>query len=102
MKIPLAYKLMPYLASKMMKKTFNEEAGFKSETIQISKGIWRINMTKCFYYDTLKKYDYASFCKIFSKTDDICNENLHPKLIWNRTKTIGFGYEYCDFCLKVS
>lgn len=102
MKIPGSYRLMPFAASKVMEKSFNEKAGFERKTIIVSKGIWRVDMTKCPYYDVLKSYGCAKLCKLFCETDDICNENLHPKLVWHRTKTLGNGDDCCDFCLRIS
>ena len=32
---------------------------------------------------------------------DICYGNMHPKLIWGRTKTIGHGGDCCDFKLTL-
>ena len=30
----------------------------------------------------------------------VSGTNLHPRLIWGRTKTIGRGDDCCDFMLK--
>ncbi|MBQ6608822.1 MAG: L-2-amino-thiazoline-4-carboxylic acid hydrolase [Oscillospiraceae bacterium] len=38
--------------------------------------------------------------KGFCDADDICYGNMHPKLIWGRTKTIGRGDECCNFLLQ--
>lgn len=102
MKIPGAYRLMPFAASKVMNRSFDEEAGFERKTIMISGGIWRVDMTKCPYHDVLKSYGYDRLCKLFCETDDICNAELHPKLVWHRTKTLGNGDDCCDFCLRIS
>ena len=95
-------RLMPFAASKVMKMSFNEDAGFERKTIMISGEIWRVDMTKCPYYDVLKSYGCDRLCKLFCETDDICNAKLHPKLVWHRTKTLGNGDDCCDFCLRIS
>lgn len=28
-------------------------------------------------------------------------DNMHPQLLWHRTKTLGRGDDCCDFCLKL-
>ena len=33
--------------------------------------------------------------------DDISYTGLHPKLIWERSMTLGRGNDRCDFCMKV-
>lgn len=101
-KIPRAYRLMPFAFSKVMKMSFNEEAGFARKDIMLSGGVWRVDMTKCPYNDVLKSYDCGRLCTLFCEKDDICNSNLHPKLVWRRTKTLGNGDDCCDFCLKIS
>ena len=39
---------------------------------------------------------------IFCNTDDCCYGNMHPKLQWNRTQTIGRGGGLCDFDIVVT
>lgn len=102
MKIPRAYTLMPFAALMAMKISFNKEAGFARKDIMLSGGVWRVDMTKCPYNNVLKSYDCGRLCILFCKTDDICNSNLHPKLDWRRTKTLGNGDDCCDFYLKIS
>ena len=101
MKIPGAYRLMPFAAAKVMKKSFGKDAGFERKTIMVSGGIWRVDITKCPYHDGLKSYGCDRLCRLFCETDDICNSELHPKLVWHRTKTLGKGDDCCDFCLRI-
>lgn len=102
MKIPGAYRLMPFAASKVIKRVFNEEAGFESKDIMISSGVWRVDMTKCPYNDVLKSYGCGRLCKLFCESDNICYADLHPKLVWHRTKTIGNGDDCCEFCIRIA
>lgn len=101
MKIPGAYKWMPRLASRAMKKTFNEEAGFESKEIMVSREVWRVNMTRCPYHDVLKRHGCGRLCQLFCESDHICYANLHQNLVWERTKTLGNGDDCCDFCLRI-
>lgn len=102
MKIPGLYRMMPFVASKIMKMSFNEEAGFERNEIMMSDGVWRIDMIKCPYHDVLKSYGCGRLCKLFCETDNICYAELHPKLVWHRSKTLGNGGDCCNFCLRLS
>ena len=39
---------------------------------------------------------------IYKYNKNIAYDDLHPKLVWHRTKTLGRGNECCDFCLKLA
>ncbi|MCR5053314.1 MAG: L-2-amino-thiazoline-4-carboxylic acid hydrolase [Lachnospiraceae bacterium] len=39
--------------------------------------------------------------KGFCDADDICYGNMHPKISWDRTKTIGHGDGVCDFKVHI-
>lgn len=101
LKIPLAYKLIPWMFTKGTKVAFNEEAGFARREIKTSGGVWRIDMTKCPYHDFYLKYGCPELCVPFCDSDDICYTALHPNLVWHREKTLGRGGDCCDFCLKI-
>ena len=50
---------------KLMKMSFNEEAGFERKDIMPSGGLWRVDMTKCPYNDVLKSYGCDRLCTLF-------------------------------------
>ena len=68
--------------------------------LQADRGTWRVDMTKCPYYDTCVQYGCPELCHCFCDSDDITYDGLHPKLYWHRTKTLGRGGDCCDFFLK--
>ncbi|MBR2528085.1 MAG: L-2-amino-thiazoline-4-carboxylic acid hydrolase [Blautia sp.] len=39
--------------------------------------------------------------KGFCDADDVCYGNMHPKISWDRTKTIGHGDDICDFKVHI-
>ena len=45
--------------------------------------------------------DCPELCRCFCDSDDISYTGLHPKLIWERSMTLGRGNDRCDFCMKV-
>lgn len=59
------------------------------------------DMILCPYVETCKKYACLELAQFFCKSDDVCYGNMHPKLVWGRTKTIGMGSECCDFSLWI-
>lgn len=100
MKIPGVYKLMPGLFNKMLGELFGEKAGFKYANISADNG-FAVDMTSCPYVEMCRKYDCFEIAKFFCKSDDITYGNMHPKLVWARTKTLGTGGECCDFKLYI-
>ena len=47
------------------------------------------------------EYGCPELCRCFCDSDDISYTGLHPKLIWERSMTLGRGNDRCDFCMKV-
>lgn len=92
------YKKIPAIADKLIDKAFGSEAGFVSKSVADSKPFAR-DMLVCPYYETCKKYGCPEITQFFCKSDDITYGNLHPKLVWKRTQTLGMGGECCDFRL---
>ena len=101
MRIPGLYKKVPGIFSEQTPKLFGVTAGFASQDIQTTGGVWRIDMTKCPYHDASVHCGCPELCHCFCDSDDITYDGLHPKLYWHRTKTLGRGGDCCDFCLKL-
>ena len=76
-------------------------AGFAAAELQTDRSIWRIDMTKCPYHDACVRYGCPELCPCFCDSDDITYGDLHPRLLWRRTETLGRGGGRCDFCLKI-
>ncbi|MBQ9625239.1 MAG: L-2-amino-thiazoline-4-carboxylic acid hydrolase [Clostridia bacterium] len=100
-KIPGLYKLVPKFFFNMTQKSFGPKMGFKSEEKYLAKDEMRFNMTKCPYQDKCIYYGCPEIVKGFCDADDICYGDMHPKLSWERTKTLGYGYDVCDFKIRV-
>ena len=80
---------------------FGPAAGFDPKELQTGSGVWRVDMMKCPYHDTCAEYGCPELCRCFCDSDDISYTGLHPKLIWERSMTLGRGNDRCDFCMKV-
>ena len=92
------YKKIPSIADKLIDMAFGSDAGFESRSVEGSKPFAR-DMLVCPYYETCKKYGCPELTQFFCKSDDITYGNLHPKLVWGRTQTLGTGGNCCDFRL---
>ena len=94
------YRKMPDICDNMLDKLFGKEAGFESREVKDAPKFAR-DMTVCPYYETCKKYGCPEITQFFCKSDDVVYGNLHPKLVWGRTQTLGTGGECCDFRLYI-
>lgn len=92
------YKIAPFIFDKSIDKFFGPAAGFKNNRVEDSVGFAR-DMVVCPYVETCKKYGCPELTQFFCKSDDVVYSELHPKLVWNRTKTLGRGGDCCDFRL---
>ena len=99
--LPGLYKIVPKFFYYMRQKSFGPKAGFASENSYLSKTEMHFDMVKCPYHDMCTKYGCPEIVKGFCDADDICYGNMHPHLSWDRTKTIGYGYNLCDFKVHI-
>ena len=61
----------------------------------------RFNMVKCPYLDIRTRYGCPEIVRGFCDADDVCYGNMHPKLSWERTKTLGYGCDCCNFKTRI-
>nr|WP_315434458.1 L-2-amino-thiazoline-4-carboxylic acid hydrolase [uncultured Stomatobaculum sp.] len=102
LKIPGLYRLVPKLFFDTALKHCVPQAGFLSENRFLSKTEMRFDMVKCPYQDSCVRYGCPELVKGFCDTDDICYGNMHRRLFWGRTKTLGHGDALCDFSLRIT
>lgn len=101
LKLPGLYKKVPQFACKMIDKSFGADAGFRSVRRKVDKTGMHIDMMVCPYNDICRKYGCPEIIKAFCHSDDMAYGNMHPKLLWARTKTLGRGGDCCDFIIHV-
>ena len=101
LKLPGLYRAMPKIFGTLAFKLFSPDAGFAAVLHQVKGGRARFDMTACPYLDTCRKLGYPELAPLFCHSDDICYGNMHPKLKWNRTKTMARGSDCCDFDLYI-
>ena len=102
MKIPGLYHAMPWLWKKLMPRMFTESAGFRFRFYPTGGNEVKFDMLECPYLQVCRKIGCPELAPIFCATDDTCYGHMHPKLIWNRTKTLARGGDLCNFDLYIS
>lgn len=55
------------------------------------------HVLRCPYVEFCARYGCEELATTFCDCDDIIYGDIHPKLVWARSKTIGRGQELCDF-----
>lgn len=51
--------------------------------------------------DMCVRYGCPEIVRGFCDADDVCYGNMHPKVAWERTKTLGYGFDVCDFKIRI-
>ena len=100
LRIPGLAKHLPGLFMKLSQKLFGTDAGFAYEFPERRGGEMRANMVRCPYFETCRRYGCPEITTAYCDSDDALYGNMHPKLVWGRTKTIGRGADCCDFSLE--
>jgi len=93
-------KRIPNLFMKISTKSFGTEAGFQYEFPESHGNEARFNIVRCPYMETCRRYGCPELTHVFCDGDDAGYGDLHPKLVWGRTKTIGRGDDCCDFLIQ--
>ena len=98
-RLPFVRKLMPSIFKWVTLNTFGEKAGFQATFYPTEKTRCKFDMTKCLYCDVCRRNGCPELTVCFCHTDDVTDGNMHPRLLWNRTRTMGEGGDCCDFDL---
>ena len=81
-------------------RSFSPEAGFEYVMPERSDpAAARFDIIACPYYAMCKKYNCPELNRAFCDSDDAKYGNLHPRLLWRRTGTLGKGAACCDFLI---
>ena len=101
LRIPGLWRRVPGLFARGTQRFFGPAAGFAAVELEVTPSVWRIDMTKCPYHDACVRCGCPELCPCFCDSDDITYSDLHPRLLWRRTETLGRGGRRCDFCLRI-
>ena len=96
-RVPGVYRLIIPIFALMTKKAFGPASGFEQKWYDTPKNELRADILACPYYNTCARYGCPELTRAFCESDDVCYGDMHPKLVWGRTKTIGKGGDCCDF-----
>lgn len=97
LKIPGLCRLLPRLASKTISKSYNEAAGFQVDMLRTDSRNVEFDVRKCPYAELCGLLGCPEMTDVFCTSDDISFSRLHPRLVFQRSSTIGRGQALCDF-----
>lgn len=95
-KFPMFFRLLRLLSARTMSVTYPCE-GWTTKWIENSSSKIAFDVSRCFYKDTLEKYDREELLPCFCGIDDELYENISNHVKWQRTQTLGRGGKICDF-----
>ncbi|MGN0637478.1 MAG: L-2-amino-thiazoline-4-carboxylic acid hydrolase [Huintestinicola sp.] len=101
LKIPFVYNIVPNIMTVVIRKIFGRKSGFEMTEHKTEGKVCHIDMLICPYYSACSACGCAELTVAFCNSDDVAYGNLHPKLSWERRKTLGRGDDCCDFILRV-
>ena len=101
MKLPGAVYTMAPAFKIVTRLSFGTNAGFRYHFYKTGWKRTKFDMLRCPYCEVAKRYGCPEIVPAFCHTDDVNNENAHPRLHWKRTKTLGNGDDCCDFEIEL-
>ncbi|MDE7122188.1 MAG: L-2-amino-thiazoline-4-carboxylic acid hydrolase [Oscillospiraceae bacterium] len=99
--IPFVYKFVPRIMAVILHKFFGTQSGFEMIDRSIRRDVCHIDMIKCPYFSICSAHGYPELTTVFCNGDDTAYGNMHPRLSWERKKTLGRGDTCCDFILRI-
>ena len=100
-KIPFVYKFVPRIMAGIIHRYFGIQSGFEMIDHNIRKDVCHIDIIKCPYFSLCSDHGCPELTTVFCDGDDVAYGDMHPKLSWDRTKTLGRGDNCCDFILRI-
>lgn len=95
-KMPFSYMMYRMGVKKHMRKNFPKE-GWDTEWIRCDGQEIHFNLHRCIYWDMTNLYECPELCCVYCENDDISFSGLLPKIMFQRTGTLGGGSTCCDF-----
>ncbi len=101
LRVPLLYRAVPSVMRNVIHNTYGTQSGFEMKDYPKIKGECHIDMLRCPYNDNCVRYGCGELTRAFCDSDDVSYGDMHPRLYWERTKTLGRGDECCDFIIRI-
>jgi hypothetical protein len=76
------------------------KSGWDIEWLETSRDRIRFDMSRCYYFDTLRSLGSPELTASFCRIDDLVYGGASAAYEWRRTKTIARGDDRCDFCFE--
>lgn len=100
LKLPFMYKFIPKIMTAVIRKIFGRKSGFEMTEHKTDGKSCHIDMLRCPYYSACSACGCPELTTAFCNSDDTAYGNMHPKLSWERKKTLGRGDDCCDFKIR--
>lgn len=95
-RVPRPFKVFRGAVRQTLRRNFPPE-GWDLEWIENSESCVAFDIHRCFYQRVLTHYGVPELTQRFCQLDDELAEALPPSINWERTHTLGRGYEVCNF-----
>jgi len=95
-RLPFAFSLFKGVTMRSMKNMFPPE-GWDVTWPDEGPDCLAFDMSRCYYLMITEKFNARELMPVFCDCGDFMFEALAPKLIWQRTSTLGRGGQVCDF-----
>lgn len=86
----------------MVENKEGTRAGFEYRTVEKTACAVEFHVLQCPYAAYCSLYECPELTPVFCECDDVFYGNIHPKIHWERTKTIGRGHGLCNFRFRLS
>jgi 2-dehydropantoate 2-reductase len=96
-RLPKPFTVFRWLVRRIMQTTYPPE-GWDIEWVADDPQRIAFDIRRCFYLDTLTAYGAPELTPHYCAADDWMFAALAPSISWERTKTLGWGDDRCDFC----
>ncbi len=72
----------------------------KCEVISDTPEYTEFHVKSCRFLELTKELDCPEICSVFCDLDNLMYNNMHPKLSYNRDKTLYAGDDCCNFSMR--
>ncbi len=101
-RLPGLYRLFPQMVRLSLKTTYKESGdGFQRKVIVQRRDCICFHMLRCPYQRYCAEQGVPELCDVFCTSDETVMADVHPRLIFERSQTLGRSGECCDFCYRV-
>lgn len=97
LRIPFLWKLFLPLLRKVLSRSYKSSDGFVMNFHKMNNEEARFDVLRCPYFEYCRQLGCPELTDAFCRADDLAYGQAHPKIVFERSGTIGRGQEKCDF-----